>query len=74
MRPRFTLLAAAAFALMAAATPADAQKYPDRQVRVIVTFAAGGARNLTRTFLLLALVLLVAETLVARRGRARTDD
>ena len=31
-------------------------------------FAAGGSRALARTFLLLALLLLVAETLVARRG------
>ena len=34
-------------------------------------FAAGGSRALARTFLLLALLLLVAETLVARRGSAK---
>lgn len=34
-------------------------------------FAAGGSRALARTFLLLALLLLVAETLVARRGTAK---
>ena len=37
-------------------------------------FAAGGSRALARTFLLLALVLLVAETLVARRGQAKSED
>lgn len=34
-------------------------------------FAAGGSRALARTFLLLALLLLIAETLVARRGSAK---
>lgn len=37
-------------------------------------FAAGGARALARTFLLLALLLLVAETLVARRGQPTSED
>lgn len=36
-----------------------------------VAFAAGGARALARTFLFLALLLLVAETLVARRGQSK---
>lgn len=38
------------------------------------TFSAGGARVLDRTFLLLALLLLVAETLVARRGIAKPQE
>jgi hypothetical protein len=37
-------------------------------------FAAGGARALARTFLLLALLLLVAEALVARRGQSKQED
>jgi hypothetical protein len=38
------------------------------------TFAAGGARVLDRTFLLLALALLLAETLVARRTIAKPQE
>jgi len=34
-------------------------------------FAAGGSRALARTFLFLALLLLVAETLIARRGSSK---
>jgi hypothetical protein len=37
-------------------------------------FAAGGARALARTFLVLALLLLVAEALVARRGQSKQED
>jgi hypothetical protein len=38
------------------------------------TFAAGGARVLDRTFLVLALLLLLAETLVARRSIPKTQE
>jgi hypothetical protein len=38
------------------------------------TFSAGGARVLDRTFLLLALLLLLAETLVARRAVAKPQE
>ena len=40
---RFTeLLAAALFALLTSPTPAAAQTYPDRSVRMVIAFAAGG--------------------------------
>jgi hypothetical protein len=36
------------------------------------TFNAGGSRTLERTFLVLALLLLLAEAFVARRGLLKT--
>jgi hypothetical protein len=44
---------------------------PDGAALARNTFAAGGRRALDGTFLILALVLLVAESLVARRVRLR---
>ncbi len=46
----------------------------DASAAARAAFAAGGARALARTFLLLALLLLVAETLVACRGQSKTED
>lgn len=60
-------LAADSLAQQLGATPSSAD--PGAAARA--AFAAGGSRALARTFLLLALLLLVAETLVARRGTSK---
>jgi hypothetical protein len=58
-------LAATLGAITAGAEPGAAAR---------AAFAAGGSRALARTFLLLAVLLLVAETLVARRGQTKSED
>lgn len=65
-----TRLPADSLAAQLAATTASAE--PGAAARA--AFAAGGARALARTFLLLALLLLVAEALVARRGMKKSED
>ena len=63
-------LSADSLAAQLGATTADAT--PTGAARA--AFAAGGSRALARTFLFLALVLLIAETLVARRGQAKVEE
>lgn len=62
-----TRLAADSLAAQLGAAAASA----DPSAAARATFASGGSRALARTFLLLALLLLVAETLVARRGSSK---
>lgn len=55
-----TMLAAAGLAAVTLATPAQAQKYPDRPVRIILPFGAGGVADVTTR--------LVAESLGQKLG------
>jgi tripartite-type tricarboxylate transporter receptor subunit TctC len=70
-RRRFSILAGAAAAPLAAVRIARAQGYPARPVRLVVGFPAGGAADITARLIGQWLSERIGQPVVIENGRAR---